>query len=237
MFTKFHSTAGQQFTYALEEDRVHVRAIENNQAEIMEVLRRIELNVYHRPATPPAPTNFLLMAPNILPVARNTSLSVAPNSSLPVVPTTLLPVVPKTCLPVAHTASLSVAPNSSLPVAPNTPLPMLPIYPLPVARATPLPLFGTRDSPAEPCLVLDTTSTNHPEPFVLNHTYVNFSLPSDEIPRDSLNCIQDSLKGCEELKCVEKASTLTQSLIEGPFWRGSYVAVQSRRNKGLTSST
>ena len=53
-----------------------------------------------------------------------------------------------------------------------------------------------------------------------NHTYINYCLPSDEILKDNLKCVEDALRGCDELKCEEKASTLTQKLARETFFRG-----------------
>lgn len=219
MFTKFPSIAGQQFTHALEELTVHVRAIEDNQNTIMGLLQRIEQGMYHSQGTPPATTNLVPMVPNMhntsvsmaMPVAHNIPMPMATNSSLPNVPNTSLPMLPNNSLPVPSNTSPSMATNTSLRLLPTTPLPLAP--------ATAHPLFGTRESPSEPFLTLDSTTTpNHPEPFALNHTYVNYCLPSDEILKDNLKCVEDVLRGCEELKCVEKASTLAQKLAREAFF-------------------
>ena len=100
-------------------------------------------------------------------------------------------------------------------MAPTTPLPMPPATPLPLAPVTPQPLFPVTESPVEPSFFLETNPTpptNHPEPLGLNHTYFNVPLTSDQIPKQTLMSVEDALKGCKELKCAEKASTLTQKL-------------------------
>ena len=57
-----------------------------------------------------------------------------------------------------------------------------------------------------------TPPINHPEPLPLNHMYFNTPLTSEQIPKHTLMSIEDSLKGCKELKSIEKASTLAQKL-------------------------
>ena len=150
---------------------MHVRVIQDNQRSIMEVLQRIELGMHHPQATTPATTNFLPMAPNMLPLAHNPSLSRAHNTSMPVAHTSLpmatnssLPMVPSTPLPVPSNTSPSMVPNTSLCMRPTTPLPAAPVTACPCSDRT-------RESPSEPGLILDSTTTpNHPEPFGLNHT-------------------------------------------------------------------
>ena len=182
---------------------MHVRVIQENQKRMMQVLQRVELGMCHPQATPPATTNFLPMAPNMLPVAHNISLPLATNSSLSNVPNTSQP----------------MPSNTSPSVVPNTSLCMLPTTPVPVTPATALPLLGTRESPAESCSILDSSMTpNHPEPYGLNHTYINNSLPSDKIVKESLKSVEDALRGYDELKCAEKASTLTQKLAREAFF-------------------
>ena len=107
---------------------------------------------------------------------------------------------------------------------PATPLPLAPTISLPMAPATPLlPLVPISEQhvhvPTEPSFYQEpppppppTPPINHPEPLPLNHMYMYFNTPltSEQIPKHTLMSVEDSLKGCKELKSIEKASTLAQ---------------------------
>ena len=108
--------------------------------------------------------------------------------------------------PTAPPTSASVIPSNTVPVAPTTPQSFTPVHPRPslsVTESTPETMLHQEATP---------TPTSYPEPLGLNHMYVNLPLASEEIPKHTLMTIEDSLKGCKDLKCVEKASTLTQKL-------------------------
>ena len=116
---------------------------------------------------------------------------------------------------------LPLAPTISLPMAPATPL--LPLVPISELHVPTEPSFYQEPPPTPPI--------NHPEPLPLNHMYFNTPLTSEQIPKHTLMSVEDSLKGCKELKSVEKASTETSQ--GSHIWSGDNEEVHSRGNKGV----
>ena len=192
MFFVFTVFVGQ-FVQALEDLGVRVRKIETTQSEILEVVKRMETIMqhfqYHEPATTQTTT---------LPIARTTPLPTATTNLLPTTPTLTLPTAPTPPSATAQTTRQATAPNTPLPTARTAP-------PLPMAPTTPQCLFPATctEYPAEP---------NHLEPLGLNHIYFNQPLPSDQVSKHTLVSVEECLKGCKELRSVEKASTLAQKL-------------------------
>ena len=103
---------------------------------------------------------------------------------------------------------LPLAPTISLPMAPATPLlPLVPISELHVHVPTE-PSFYQEPPPPPPQHHLSITlNLFHSTTCTLIH-----HLTSEQIPKHTLMSVEDSLKGCKELKSVEKANTLSQKL-------------------------